>query len=332
MTSEGSTNSLASGAQDAASYWYWQWVTSYYNYYLNCMWHSNYPGSQWGTQPITPSAPRNDGLQSQRPGDEDKKALEKRWLEFFQQQNRQWQQHVGPQTQQYDRQQGDQQPEVPTASQNTAEDVVRQARQSGLNVEYTFQRGYEVKPAPLTLRIMAAFIDFAIISVLQYCLFAYVLEIPMQLPLVFTLLLSDNTIEIADEEALFRDIENFTYYMAIYFTTVLLYESIFNAGGTNPLGGGTPGKKIMGLSVMRCETAHVMANGNIAVFPGGGLGSTRSSIRAVFKNLSQSLFLPMFITIFVTRTHRAAYDVMSGSIVVLQPPNVMVPVQQRRGP
>ena len=321
---EGGSLNLEPAQQDVMSYWYWQWVSNYYNYYLTSMWHSNFPNSQWSAQ----QSPDIGERQSQMPGNEDRKELEKQWLEYFQQQNQQWYQH-NHQPSLQNRQEVNQQPEVTTLSQRTAEEVVRQARQSGLNVEYTFQRGYEVKPAPLSRRIVAAVIDIIIVSLIQYFLFTYVLEMPMQLPLVVRLM-TDASLEIS-EEAVLLDLENFTFYMAIYFTTVLLYESLFNAGGPMPLGGGTPGKKMMGLSVMRCETAHVMVNGNIAVFPGGPIGPARSAIRAIFKNLSQTLFLPMFLTVFVNKARRSAYDIMSGAMVVMQPPNVAV-VHQRRQP
>jgi uncharacterized RDD family membrane protein YckC len=313
--------------QDVMSYWYWQWVSNYYNYYLTYMWYSNIPGSQWGTQ----QSPDTGKTQTQTPANEKRKELEKQWLEYFQQQSQQWYQ-TSQQTHQTppNRQEISQQPETTSLSHQTAEEVVRQVRQSGLNVEYTFQRGYEVKPAPLGRRIMASIIDIIVVSLIQYVLFTCVLKMPIQMPLMVRLMTDVNAS--IDEEAFLEEFENLTFYMAVYFVTVLLYESFFNAGGSVPLGGGTIGKKIMGLSIMRCETAHAMVNGNIAVFPGGPIGPVRSVIRAIFKNLSQTLILPMVLTVFVNKARRSAYDIMSGAMVVMQPPNATMVIRHQRQP
>ena len=316
-------------APSAESYWYWQWLSNYYSYYLNYMWYSSYQGLNPNIRDTRQTQP-NSQRQTETQSDADRKALEQQWLEYFQQQSRQWSDQQPSNESQAPRNDPRHDPDVvPSVARPATDDVTRQERHSRINFQYSFQRMYEIRPASLLRRTVAASVDFLIVSVLQYLIYFYVLEMPMRVPLAFTLLMSGNSIESLDEETLLDDIESLSYSMGVYLMTVLLYESVFNAGGVPPLGGGTPGKRMMGLCVIRCETTHIMTNGRVAVSPGGPLGMVRSSIRAVFKNMSQLLFLPMFVTMFMTRSRRTAYDVMSGSIVVVQPSTIVQQQQQR---
>ncbi|XP_018014325.1 protein FAM8A1 isoform X2 [Hyalella azteca] len=81
-------------------------------------------------------------------------------------------------------------------------------------------------------------------------------------------------------------------------------------------GGATPGKKLMGLRVVRCEWVVPTLNNQVLVYPAADLGLWRSFTRAVAKNITITLMFPMCVTFFMYHNNRMLYDVMAGSLVV----------------
>jgi len=85
-------------------------------------------------------------------------------------------------------------------------------------------------------------------------------------------------------------------------------------------GGGTPGKRLCGLRVVRCEWAAQGGAGRVTVGPGTGLGLGRSMLRAFVKNVSVALMLPLWTSLFVYQHNRTGYDLLAGCIVVMDVP------------
>lgn len=108
---------------------------------------------------------------------------------------------------------------------------------------------------------------------------------------------------------------------------ILLLETIHRVGncvfealclhrGGRGVGGATPGKKAMGLRVVRCAWLAPTPDNRVLVFPATDLGLGRSLVRAVAKNIAITLLLPLCVTMFMYQHNRTLYDVLAGSVVV----------------
>lgn len=190
------------------------------------------------------------------------------------------------------------------------------------------QRGVEYSIPPLWKRLIAEAVDFLL-------LFAIKLAVTFAAVDAFDLL---SDVEKYDFENLGADILA-DYRMAIEMTSeILILELIHRIGtcvfealclhrGSGGTGGATPGKKLVGLKVVRCEWVAPTGGDQAVVYPASDLGLGRAFLRSVVKNFSLTFLFPICFTLFSFQHNRTVYDIIAGSIVVEEQGN-----RRRRNP
>ncbi|CAL4084097.1 unnamed protein product, partial [Meganyctiphanes norvegica] len=200
---------------------------------------------------------------------------------------------------------------------------VDQVDQSGLpelTKQVTQCNGVEYGIPPLWKRLAAESIDFLL-------LFAIKLVVTFAAVDAFDLLL------VSDK----GDIENICQFCLGYYKLRLdkvIIKKVFHCGcgaarrralclhrGSGGSGGATPGKKLLGLRVVRCEWAAPTLGERALVFPSTDLGFGRAVVRSVVKNFSLTFLFPICFTLFAFQHNRTVYDIIAGSIVVEDLPN-----------
>ncbi|GFW47884.1 protein FAM8A1 [Trichonephila clavipes] len=101
---------------------------------------------------------------------------------------------------------------------------------------------------------------------------------------------------------------------------VCIFEGIFTQRGLLGPGGATPGKSIMRLRIVSCESVVQLDANTIRVYPGGDLGLGWALVRAFIKNFSYAFIFPICCTMYFFQHNRTAYDHICGSIVVEELP------------
>ncbi|XP_074843758.1 protein FAM8A1 [Carettochelys insculpta] len=119
-------------------------------------------------------------------------------------------------------------------------------------------------------------------------------------------------IEEIDEDTSMEDLQKMMVVALIYRLLVCFYEIICIWGA----GGATPGKFLLGLRVVTCDTSVFIAPNRVLVIPSSNVSITASTIRALIKNFSIASFFPAFITLLFFQHNRTAYDIVAGTIVV----------------
>nr|XP_033790960.1 protein FAM8A1 isoform X2 [Geotrypetes seraphini] len=119
-------------------------------------------------------------------------------------------------------------------------------------------------------------------------------------------------IEEIDEDTSMEDLQKMMVVALIYRLLVCFYEIICIWGA----GGATPGKFLLGLRVVTCDTSVLMAPNRVLVIPSSNVSMTASAIRALIKNFSIAFFFPAFITLLFFQHNRTAYDIVAGTIVI----------------
>ncbi|XP_067146974.1 protein FAM8A1 [Apteryx mantelli] len=119
-------------------------------------------------------------------------------------------------------------------------------------------------------------------------------------------------IEEIDDDTSMEDLQKMMIVALIYRLLVCFYEIICIWGA----GGATPGKFLLGLRVVTCDTSVLIAPSRVLVIPSSNVSMTTSTIRALIKNFSIASFFPAFITLLFFQHNRTAYDIVAGTIVV----------------
>ncbi|XP_062835439.1 protein FAM8A1 isoform X2 [Anolis carolinensis] len=122
-------------------------------------------------------------------------------------------------------------------------------------------------------------------------------------------------IEEIDEDTSMEDLQKMMVVALVYRLLVCFYEIICIWGA----GGATPGKFLLGLRVVTCDTSVLIAPSRVLVIPSSNVSMTTSTIRALIKNFSIASFFPAFITLLFFQHNRTAYDIVAGTIVVKRP-------------
>ncbi|CAG11137.1 unnamed protein product, partial [Tetraodon nigroviridis] len=81
-------------------------------------------------------------------------------------------------------------------------------------------------------------------------------------------------------------------------------------------GGATPGKFLLGLRVVTCDTSTLVRPNRVLVVPASSVSLSASTVRALNKNFSIAFLFPVFITLLFFQHNRTVYDVVAGTIVV----------------
>ncbi|KAM4028205.1 protein FAM8A1 [Anomaloglossus baeobatrachus] len=119
-------------------------------------------------------------------------------------------------------------------------------------------------------------------------------------------------IEEVDEDTSMEDLQKMMVVALIYRLLVCFYEIICIWGA----GGATPGKFLLGLRVVTCDSSVLVAPNRVLVIPSTNVNMTASTVRALIKNFSIAFFFPAFITLLFFQHNRTAYDIVAGTIVV----------------
>ncbi|KAK7485636.1 hypothetical protein BaRGS_00023085 [Batillaria attramentaria] len=97
---------------------------------------------------------------------------------------------------------------------------------------------------------------------------------------------------------------------------ITVFETLCLRRGIGAIGGSTPGKRLLGLRVISCHDIQDLDNDRILVTPASDIGWLSAFIRSAIKNFTIAFFFPACLTIFMFSHNRAAYDVLSNTIVV----------------
>ncbi|KAL4629918.1 protein FAM8A1-like [Arapaima gigas] len=176
------------------------------------------------------------------------------------------------------------------------------------NVQQPAGREYTI-PSPLH-RFFAEAVDFLIL----FCLKASVILTIMHLSGLKDLskFAVHFIVEEMDDETSMEELQKMMLVALIYRMLVCLYE-IFCIWGA---GGATPGKFLLGLRVVTCDTSVLVQPNRVRVVPASNVSLSASTVRALNKNFSIAFFFPAFITLLFFQHNRTVYDIVAGTIVV----------------
>lgn len=102
----------------------------------------------------------------------------------------------------------------------------------------------------------------------------------------------------------------------IHRVVVCFFEALCLHQGTNGIGGATPGKSLLGLRVVSCESVQPLQGSRVLVWPAGDIGFGWALLRSVIKNFSMAFLVPACVTMFFFPFHRTVYDILCGCLVV----------------
>ncbi|KAK2589126.1 hypothetical protein KPH14_001951 [Odynerus spinipes] len=213
---------------------------------------------------------------------------------------------------------------VTVASPEQQNDPQRQRRlqETAAPFQPAAPEGFEYRIPPVWKRLVAEFIDSAMLFVLRLSISFIIVD-------VF------DFIGLDDSEILQTNLP-IDYKMAIEVTygTILLeiinriivciFEAFWLQRGMNGrIGGTTPGKSIMGLRVVQCRSIVPAERPDdpdtVYVQPGTDLGFPLAFGRAVIKTLILSSVFPICFGVFFFRFNRTGYDLICNSIVIEDP-------------
>uniref|UniRef100_A0A1B6LKG6 RDD domain-containing protein n=1 Tax=Graphocephala atropunctata TaxID=36148 RepID=A0A1B6LKG6_9HEMI len=193
----------------------------------------------------------------------------------------------------------------------------------GLQNRTTNLHGIQCKIPALWKRLLAEFLDFLILFILKLAVTWIAIDFFEIVDLTKL-----------DLDRLHFDVKKVDYKVALQMThnimmleivhriVVCIFETFWLTGGANGrIGGATPGKSMMGLRVVCCESVMPVLNSDdiVIVYPGTDLGLGLSFIRSFSKNLVLAIFLPFVATFYYFPFNRACYDMVCNTIVIEEP-------------
>lgn len=110
--------------------------------------------------------------------------------------------------------------------------------------------------------------------------------------------------------------------MRISALLLLMLQTFWLIGSQNGrVGGATPGKSIIGLRVITCDTSVPLREGDdrVVIKPGGNLSIGTSFLRALTKNFVIALLIPTSFAFIFFPHNRTGYDMICNTIVVEEP-------------
>ncbi|XP_051573853.1 protein FAM8A1-like [Myxocyprinus asiaticus] len=119
-------------------------------------------------------------------------------------------------------------------------------------------------------------------------------------------------VEEIDEDTSMEELQKMMLVALMYRILVCVYEIICVWGA----GGATPGKFLIGLRVVTCDSSVLVQPNRVLVVPANNVTLSASTVRALNKNFSIAFFFPAFITLLFFQHNRTVYDIVAGTIVV----------------
>ncbi|XP_034016362.1 protein FAM8A1 [Thalassophryne amazonica] len=172
------------------------------------------------------------------------------------------------------------------------------------------QPGQEFKIPSALQRFLAETVDFFIL----FCVKATIVLWTMHLSGMKNIgkFISHFIVVEIDENTSMEDLRKMVVVVLLYRVLVCIYEivCIWGAGGV------TPGKFLLGLRVVTCDTSTLVQPSRVLVVPASNVSLSASTVRALSKNFSIAFLFPVFVTLLVFQHNRMVYDIVAGTIVV----------------
>lgn len=197
-------------------------------------------------------------------------------------------------------------PGGPQAEQTSAADPRSAQLQNGspprAGREYTI-------PSPLQ-RFLAETVDFFILFCVKATIVLWVMHLSGMKDIAK--FITHFIVEEIDENTSMEDLQKMMAVALVYRVLVCVYETICIWGA----GGATPGKFLLGLRVVTCDTSTLVRPNRVLVVPASKVSLSASTVRALNKNFSIAFLFPVFITLLFFQHNRTVYDIVAGTIVV----------------
>ncbi|KAM9386039.1 protein FAM8A1 [Pholidichthys leucotaenia] len=175
---------------------------------------------------------------------------------------------------------------------------------------HTPQAGREYTiPSPLQ-RFLAETVDFFILFCVKVTIVLWVMHLSGMKDIAK--FITHFIEEEIDENTSLEDLQKMMAVALVYRVLVCIYETICIWGA----GGVTPGKFLLGLRVVTCDTSTLIRHNCVLVVPASKVSFSASVVRALNKNFSIAFLFPVFITLLFFQHNRTVYDIVAGTIVV----------------
>ncbi|TRY84375.1 hypothetical protein DNTS_025462 [Danionella cerebrum] len=169
-------------------------------------------------------------------------------------------------------------------------------------------RVYSIPSSPR--RFVAEIVDFFILFCVKATIVLWIMHLSGMKDI--SKFIMHFIVEEIDENASMEDLQKMMVVALAYRVLVCVYEIICIWGA----GGATPGKFLLGLKVISCNTTVLVQHSRVLVVPASSVSLSASTVRALNKNFSIAFLFPIFITFLFFPHNRTVYDVVAGTIVV----------------
>uniref|UniRef100_H2UKT2 Family with sequence similarity 8 member A1a n=1 Tax=Takifugu rubripes TaxID=31033 RepID=H2UKT2_TAKRU len=164
-------------------------------------------------------------------------------------------------------------------------------------------------PSPLQ-RFLAETVDFFILFCVKATIVLWIMHLSGMKDIAR--FITHFIVEEIDENTSMEDLQKMMVVALVYRVLVCVYETLCIWGA----GGATPGKFLLGLRVVTCDTSTLVRPNRVLVVPASSVSLSASTVRALNKNFSIAFLFPVFITLLFFQHNRTVYDVVAGTIVV----------------
>ncbi|XP_074542227.1 protein FAM8A1 [Halichoeres trimaculatus] len=164
-------------------------------------------------------------------------------------------------------------------------------------------------PSPLQ-RFLAETVDFFILFCVKATIVLWIMHLSGMKDIAK--FITQFIVEEIDENTSMEDLQKMMAVALVYRVLVCVYEVICIWG----TGGATPGKFLLGLQVVTCDTSTLVRPNRVLVVPASNVSLSASTVRALNKNFSIAFLFPVFITLLFFQHNRTVYDIVAGTIVV----------------
>uniref|UniRef100_A0A3B3D122 Family with sequence similarity 8 member A1b n=1 Tax=Oryzias melastigma TaxID=30732 RepID=A0A3B3D122_ORYME len=159
-------------------------------------------------------------------------------------------------------------------------------------------------PSPLQ-RLMAEMVDFFILFFIKATIIISIMHLSgikdvSKFAMHFI-------VEEIDEDTSMEELQKMMLVALVYRILVCFYEIVCIWGA----GGATPGKFLIGLRVVTCDSSIMVQPNRVLVVPATNVSLSASTVRALNKNFSIAFFFPAFITLLFFQHNRTVYDMVA---------------------
>ncbi|KAK2836363.1 hypothetical protein Q7C36_014232 [Tachysurus vachellii] len=199
-------------------------------------------------------------------------------------------------------------PQAGSSSTSTPPSAAASPAQANGNPPQQAGREYTI-PSPLH-RFLAEMVDFFILFCVKATIVLWIMHLSGMKDI--SKVIMQFVVEEIDENTSLEDLQKMMVVALVYRVLVCFYEIICIWGA----GGATPGKFLLGLRVVTCDSTVLVRPNRVLVAPASNVTLSASTVRALNKNLSIAFLFPVFITLLFFQHNRTVYDIVAGTIVV----------------